>query len=332
MVVKNIIDTLHHLEIDTLLVLKTENIAYLSGFKPSSTSIIVIKDDAVLYTSKLDMEDAEDRSNIQVAEFKSLDKTLTNLKGIVGIENSMPVSIYKKIVNNHETKLTDVLESSRMIKSGSEVRYIEKSIEIAEKSMMNIEISGTENEVAADLEYHLKFNGSTGPAFDTIVASGTRSSIPHATISTNDLESPVVIDWGAVHHNYRSDITRTLIESEKQYEIFSIVMEAQKEAIKVIKPGIKASYVDQVARKVIADYGYADNFIHSTGHGLGLEVHENPTLSINSQFKLLEGMVITVEPGIYIKDKFGIRIEDDILIKNRAKVLTKIKKDITLNI
>ncbi len=172
----------------------------------------------------------------------------------------------------------------------------------------------------------MKMEGSIKPAFDTIVASGVRSSLPHSTVTSNNLEFPVVIDWGAVYNNYCSDTTRTIVKNEKQSEIFEIVLEAQKEAIKVIKPGIKASYVDKVARKVIEDYGYGDNFIHSTGHGLGLEVHEKPFISQNDEIKLQEGMVITVEPGIYIKDEFGVRIEDVVFIKKRAVLLNKIRK------
>ena len=116
--------------------------------------------------------------------------------------------------------------------------------------------------------------------------------------------------------------TRTLIKSEEEEEIISIVLESQKEAIKNIKPGVKASYIDKVARSVIEDYGYGDKFIHSTGHGVGLEVHEKPSLSSRSDEKLEKGMVVTVEPGIYLEGKFGIRVEDMVLIKNRAKVLT----------
>lgn len=321
---------MHQEEIESLIILNAENITYLAGFRPSSSSVIVIKDDEpLLFAPKLEMEDALHRSNIPVEEFKSLDEIKKILKGKVGIENTMTVSTYKKLCKDFEIKLTDIVESSRMIKSTDEVKNIQKSIDIAENSLMSIEISGNENKVAADLEYNMKSNGSTKPSFDTIVASGIRSSLPHATVSSNELESPVVIDWGAIYNNYCSDITRTVLESEKQSEIFDIVLEAQKEAIKVIKPGIKASYVDKVARKVIEDYGYGNYFIHSTGHGLGLEVHENPSLSKNSDFKLQKGMIITIEPGIYIIDEFGVRIEDDILIKNRAKVLTKIKKQIS---
>jgi Xaa-Pro dipeptidase len=332
MEIENILDSMQQEGIESLIIFKPANITYLSGFPPSSMSVIVVNDDALLYTSKMEMEDTLNNSNIPVTEFKSLDDIIKDLKEPVGIEKTLPVHIYKKICNIHNTKLTDIIESKRMLKSPDEIKYIQKAIDIAEESLLNIEISGRENEVAADLEYHLKSLGSIRPAFETIVASGRRSSMPHATISSENILSPILIDWGAVYNSYSSDITRTFIENEEQSEIFNIVLEAQQEAIKVIKPGIKASYVDKVARRVIDEYGYGKNFIHSTGHGLGIEVHENPTLSINSNFKLERGMVITIEPGIYIKDKFGIRIEDDILIKNRGKVLTKLKKDLSLNI
>ena len=321
-----LIDRMHQDDLDSLIILKPENVTYLSGYKPSSISIIIIKDDAVLFTSKMEMEDALNNSTLPLKEYESFDQIKNELKGKVGIEKSMPASVYEKISHELELNITEIVESFRIIKNQDEVKDIQRAVKIAEDSLLEIKFDRTENKVAADLEYHMKSNGSIKPAFETIVASGKRSSIPHATISSNNLETPVVIDWGAVYNNYCSDITRTLIESEKESEIFNIVLEAQKEAIKVIKPGIKASYVDKVARDVIEEYGYGENFIHSTGHGLGLEVHENPAISKNSEFKLKKDMVITVEPGIYIKDQFGIRIEDDILVKNRANVLTNIKK------
>jgi len=329
MKIKHILDTMHEEEIDSLLILKPENITYLTGFKPSSSSIAIIKDNPILFTPKLEINDASQQSSIPVEELKSLDELKKVLKGIVGIENTMPVSIYKKLCNDFEIKLNDIIESSRMLKTGDEIKYIRESIKIAEKSLLNIKISGNENKVAANLEFNMKSNGSIKPAFDTIIASGVRSSLPHATITSENIEPPVVIDWGALYNNYCSDLTRTVIESEKHSEIFGIVLEAQEKAISTIKPGIKASYVDKVARNVIEDYDYGDSFIHSTGHGLGLEVHENPSISKKSDFKLQKNMVITIEPGIYIKNEFGVRIEDVILIKNRANVLSKIKKEIT---
>lgn len=322
---KRLLNLMHDHEIDSLIVFKPENITYLTNFKPSSPSICILKDDITLYTSKMEIDDAYNQANVQVEELKSLSQIKKILTGIVGIEESLPVSTYKKISNEFETQLTDIVEISRSIKSDYEIKCIEKAISIAENSLMDTDISETENKVAAELEYNMKLRGSLKPAFDTIIASGVRSSLPHATISSNKLDSPVIIDWGAMYNNYCSDITRTIVRTEKEHEIFDIVLEANKEAIKSIKPGVEASHVDNVARKVIEDYGYGDSFIHSTGHGLGLEVHEKPSISKNEDIKLQEGMIITIEPGIYIEDGFGVRIEDDILISKRAKVLTKIK-------
>jgi Xaa-Pro dipeptidase len=160
------------------------------------------------------------------------------------------------------------------------------------------------------------------------MASGARTSLPHGTPTPHEIESPVLIDWGAVYNNYSSDTTRTIIETEKQEEIFNIVLDAQKTAIKSIKPGVKSCEIDAAARDVITEYGYGDSFIHSTGHGVGLEIHESPSLSKNDEGKLEKEMVVTVEPGIYLEGEFGVRIEDMVLIKNRAIVLNKIKTKI----
>lgn len=162
------------------------------------------------------------------------------------------------------------------------MKNIESALKIAESSMMELEFSGTENDIAAQLEYNMRIKGSTKPSFDTIVASGQRSSIPHATVTSKPVESPIVIDWGAVYNNYCSDTTRTVIETEEQEEIFNIVVEAHDEAVKAIKPGVLTADVDKAARDVITEYGYGDNYIHSTGHGVGIEIHEWPNLSIKS--------------------------------------------------
>jgi Xaa-Pro dipeptidase len=190
---------------------------------------------------------------------------------------------------------------------------------------LELEFSGTEVELAAQLEYNMKINDSERASFETIVASGSRSSLPHGSPTKNNVEYPILIDWGAVYNNYSSDTTRTFIQTEKQEEIFNIVLEAQQTAIKSIKPGIKSSEIDNIAREVITEYGYGDAFIHSTGHGVGLEIHEKPSLSKNDEGILEKNMVVTVEPGIYLEGEFGIRIEDMILIKNHAKILNKTK-------
>lgn len=329
-----ILDEIHKENIDSMVVFNPKNIAYLSGFNPSSFSVLILKDEPVLLTSKMDFEDASLNTTIPLEEFKSLDEIKDYLNGTVGIEKSITLGVYRKlkISSIFEVKITDAVERLRRIKSREEVQNIGKAIDIAENAIKNIEFDfqRSENEIAAQIEYNMRIMGSKKASFDTIVASGKRSSLPHANISNKPLNMPIVIDWGATYNNYCSDTTRTLIETEKQEEIFEIVLEAQKSAIDVIKPGVKASYVDKIARDVIEEYGYGDYFLHSTGHGVGLEVHEGPSLSSNETIKLEKNMIVTVEPGIYIKGEFGVRIEDMVLIKNKAKVLNKIKNKIEL--
>ncbi|MBI4813859.1 MAG: aminopeptidase P family protein [Methanobacterium sp.] len=326
MKIDEIIQKMNQENFNSLIILKPENIAYVTGFKPSSISVLILNEEPLLLSSKLDLEEAHQKSHLPVEEFKSLDKLKKSLKeshpGKMGVEHSMTVGIYQKFCGDFQVELTDLIEQFRAIKSTDEVKKIKGAIRIAEDSFENLDFSVTEDNLAAQLEYNMRSAGSPSPSFETIVASGSRSSLPHATTTSRKVGSPVMIDWGALYQNYASDITRTIIHSEEEEKILSIVLEAQKKAIETIKPGVKASYIDKVARNVIEEYGYGDNFIHSTGHGVGLEVHEKPSLSVRSDEKLRKGMVVTVEPGIYLEGKFGVRIEDMVLIKNRAKVLT----------
>lgn len=321
---KQVIETMHDQNIDSMMVLKPENIRYLTGFRPSSSSILILKDEPVLLASKIDREDASKNSIVNLDVYKEFEEVKELLKGKIGIEKSMTVGTYKKLIGDFEVVTTDIVETSRSVKSKWEVENIENALRIAEKSLMELEFSGTEIELAAKLEYNMKINGSERASFESIMASGVRSSLPHGYPSNNTIESPVLIDWGAVYNNYSSDTTRTIVETEKQEEIFNIVLDAQKTAIKSIKPGVKSSDIDTIARDVITEYGYGDSFIHSTGHGVGLEIHEKPSLSKNDDDTLEKGMVVTVEPGIYLEGEFGVRIEDMILITNRGKVLNKI--------
>jgi Xaa-Pro dipeptidase len=322
---KKVIESMHNQNMDSMIVLKPENIRYLTGFRPSSSSILILKDEPVLLASKIDREDASKNSLVNLEVYKEFDDVKELLKGKVGIEKSMTVETFKKISGDFKTETTDIVELSRSVKSEWEVENIKKALEIAEKSLLELEFSGTEIELAAQLEYNMRINGSERASFETIMASGIRTSLPHGAPSANTVESPILIDWGAVYNNYSSDTTRTIIETEKQEEIFNIVLDAQKTAIKTIKPGVKSSDIDAAARDVITEYGYGDAFIHSTGHGVGLEIHENPSLSKKEESTLEKGMIVTVEPGIYIEGEFGVRIEDMILIKNKGTVLNKIK-------
>ena len=151
--------------------------------------------------------------------------------------------------------------------------------------------------------------------------SGPSSSLPHAVPQDKKLDQPILIDWGCIYEGYCSDNTRTIVYTEKQQEIWDIVAEAHDKAINAIKPGIKCCEVDKVARDIITEYGYGDKFIHSTGHSLGLDIHESPGFSTKDNTMIDKGMVITVEPGIYLEGEFGVRLEDTVAISNRGRII-----------
>jgi len=326
---KQVIESMHNQKIDSMMVLKPENIRYLTGFRPTSSSILILKDEPVLLASKIDHEDASKNSMVNLEVYKKFDDVKNFLEGKIGVEKSMTVETYKKLAD-FDMVTSEIIESSRAVKTSWEVENIEKALEIAEKSLLELDFEGSEIELAAKLEYNMRINGSQRPSFETIMASGARTSLPHGSPTTNNVESPILIDWGAVYNNYSSDTTRTIIETEKQEEIFNIVLDAQKTAIKAIKPGIKSCLIDNVAREVITEYGYGESFIHSTGHGVGLEIHEKPSFSKNDETELEKGMVVTVEPGIYIEGEFGVRIEDMVLVDKNSRILNKIKTKITI--
>jgi Xaa-Pro aminopeptidase len=234
----------------------------------------------------------------------------------------------------------DLVSELRRVKDENELDLMRKAADLTSLGMKIayevIKPGLKEYEVAAEVEYAMRRKGSWGTAFETIVASGARSAFPHGgggtllgggardrKIRNGDL---VVVDMGAVHQHYRSDITRTLVAgrpSAKQKKLYEIVKTAHDEAFRAIRHGVKAKDVDAAARKVITDAGYGDFFVHGLGHGVGLEVHEGPTLSSLSKDKLTSGNVVTDEPGIYIVDYGGVRVEDTVLVrKGKAEYLT----------
>jgi Xaa-Pro aminopeptidase len=185
-----------------------------------------------------------------------------------------------------------------------------------------------EYEVAAEVEYAMRKQGSSGTAFETIVASGLASAFPHGGCSDREIREGdlVVVDMGATYKFYRSDMTRTFVAgnpSAKQKKLYEVVRAAQEKAVKTMKPNVKAKDVDATARKIIADAGYGEYFVHGLGHGVGLDIHEPPTLSPDSEDVLAAGNVVTVEPGIYLVSYGGVRIEDTVLVHgNGAEKLT----------
>lgn len=234
----------------------------------------------------------------------------------------------------------DLIAGLRIIKDKSEVEKIRKAVEITDRAFEHIcnfiKPGLTEREVALELEYFMKKEGAEKNAFDFIVASGKRSSLPHGVATDKKLKVGdfITMDFGAVYQGYCSDMTRTVVLGEptaKQREIYEIVLKAQLEVIEKIKPGMTCQEADALARDIIAEAGYKENFGHSLGHGIGVEVHEGPRVSYASEEVLKVGMLITDEPGIYIPDWGGVRIEDDLLItEDGCEVLNQSPKELII--
>ncbi len=232
----------------------------------------------------------------------------------------------------------DCVLDMRQIKSAEELRRIRKAVKIAQTSFLDVlailKPGMTEVQVAAELEYRMRSAGADKPAFDTIVAFGKNSAKPHAVTGSTRIRAgkPVLFDFGGRFKGYCSDLTRTVWLgkiSARFKEIYTVCLDAQMEAISAIKAGVPAARIDQIARKVISRAGYGKYFVHSLGHGIGLDVHENPALHTRSKTILQAGMVVTVEPGIYIPGLGGVRIEDDVLVQqNSCRVLSDLPKQI----
>lgn len=231
----------------------------------------------------------------------------------------------------------EITQKVRAIKDADEIETIKNNILLSDEGFLYIlrvvKPGMTELQVAAELEYYLKSKGAEGMSFPTIVASGSRSSMPHARSSNKVILNgePVVIDFGIKKDMYCTDTTRTIFigqPSQKLKDTYNVVLEALNEGIASARAGISVGEVDRKVRSVIQRSGLGDYFIHSTGHGIGLEIHEYPYLSQWNDYELQEGMVVTIEPGVYIPGEFGIRIENMVLIgKNSCEVLTNLKTD-----
>ena len=325
--IKNILNDLKKDDFQAYMLTQFTNVEYISNYKPTSFAFCVIKDNPVIYASSMDMEIAQRDSDIEVREYESYEVMIKELRkeGIknLAIEPSLPYSTYVRFRDDFQIDSKTYVDKQRMIKTPEEIEKITKATEIAQKSFLQLDIlnnSCSEKEVAFDLVRHMIENGASKESFDTIVASGPSSSLPHAVPQEKILERPILIDWGAIYEGYCSDNTRTMVYTEKQHEIFDIVNESHDKAIKAIKPGLKCCEIDKVARDVISDYGYGDKFIHSTGHSLGLDIHETPGFSLRDDTVIEKGMVITVEPGIYLEGEFSVRLEDTIEISRKGNV------------
>lgn len=330
---KTIIENMHQKGFDAMVIGDVNNIGYLSNYFPTGNDFCLLKEDPIIFTSPMDLENSEINSTMEVKPVKSLNEVKKFLEKYekVGIEKTLPIETYQKLSGSYQLVIDDLLEKERMIKTSEEITKIKMAVEIAHESYTQLKSAIeakelSEIELSYKLSQLLRKNGASGESFESIFASGSNTSLPHSMPTHKKIESPILVDWGAKYKGYCSDTTRTTISNEKEEEIFNIVLEAYNKTIKAIKPGIKCCKLDAIARDIITEYGYGENFIHSNGHGLGLDIHEPPSLTVKDETKIENGMVITVEPGIYIKNEFGVRIEDTVHVTNKGEVIGNLSK------
>ncbi|AEM78652.1 M24 family metallopeptidase [Thermoanaerobacter wiegelii] len=343
---QNLRELMKEKDIEAFVIYKFVNVTYITGFTGDDSVALVTHDKAIFITDGRYTEQAQKEvKDFEVIEHKTgikevlkeYIKTLEIKK--LAFEENISYGQYRELKELLGIELipqANLVETLRMVKDEEEIENIKKAQNITDRAFEHllkfIKVGMTEKEVALELEYFMKKQGAEDLSFDTIVASGKRSSLPHGKASEKVIEKGdfVTIDFGCKVGGYCSDMTRTIVmgkASEKQKEIYNIVLEAQQKAIDNIRAGVTSKEADLLARSVIEEKGYGQYFSHSLGHGVGLEVHEAPSLSFKKEEILKERAIVTVEPGIYIPDFGGVRIEDMVLLKEDGVInLTKSPK------
>ncbi|MGI8316174.1 M24 family metallopeptidase [Halobacillus mangrovi] len=339
-------------ELDGLLIMSPKNRRYISGFTGSSAALLITNKEAKLVTDfRYTGQAAEQAKEFEVIEHKNpMHKEISNqveklgLKRIGFEKNHVTYNTYEQYNDELSAELVPtagLVEKLRLIKTDEEISILKDAIKIADDAFEHIlgyiKPGIKEIDVSNELEFFMRKQGATSSSFDIIVASGYRSALPHGVASEKEIQAGelVTLDFGALYKGYCSDITRTVAVGEISDElrnIYNTVLEAQLKGMEGLKAGITGIEADALTRDYIKEKGYGEYFGHSTGHGIGLDVHEGPGLSFRSDQRLEEGMVVTVEPGIYVPNVGGCRIEDDALItkEGNERLSTSTKELITL--
>ena len=344
--------TMARLEIEALLVTHLPDVRWLCGFTGSNAALAVTARKAALFTDGRYTTQAKEETRgarVVIAEKSALRECCALLETWAQRAWFDPehttvasLSLMRSGVSAKKSKGffiplgKPLVPSLRMVKDVGEVELMQKAAALGchlfEQMLPRIESGRTEVAVAAELEYEARWRGAEGMSFETIVASGERSALPHgrATRAKLPRKGFVTLDFGVILNGYCSDMTRTVHlgrASGEERAAYDAVLEAQESAVEAVKPGATCGEVDKAARDVLKKAGWGEYFTHSTGHGVGLEIHEQPRVAAGQETRLEAGMVITIEPGVYLPGKFGIRIEDMVAVtKTGHWILTPVTK------
>ena len=340
-------------DIDAVLITSDVNRRYFTGLKSTAGICLITQNKKFLLVDFRYYEKAVSIvKDLNVSELKNRNKQLEelfsfeNIKTVAVEADTLTVAEYEKLRNDFtnirfETKLlSEAINKVRSKKSEYEIECIIKAQRIAEeafeKTLTEIKVGMTERQVADILEDNMKAFGSEGISFDTIVLFGENSAMPHGEPSDTVIKEGnfLLFDFGATYNGYHSDMTRTVAigyATKRMKEIYNIVLNAQVNAIDNMKIGMTGAEIDSIARTIIKNAGYGDNFGHSLGHSVGLEIHEYPNFSPSFDKPIEKGVVMTVEPGIYLSGEFGVRIEDMVVLtENGVKNLTNSEKSLRI--
>ena len=338
-------------EVSSYLITDPFNLRYLTGFTGTTGVGLVTLEDAFFITDFRYTEQAAKQCiGYTIVENKTpifdvvADLLESNNIEVLGFEeNHVTFQQYVQLEMVLEAELIPIsgwVENLREIKDDGEIQIIKQACAIADHAFQHIltyiKPGMTEIQVANELDFFMRGQGATGVSFTTIVASGVRSALPHGVASDKVIEQGdlITLDFGCYYEGYVSDMTRTISlgePSEKLKEIYYVVLEAQEKVLAEAKPGMSGKELDDVAREYIASKGYGDAFGHSTGHGIGLDIHEGPNVSKMSEKRFVPGNVITNEPGIYLPGIGGVRIEDDMLVtETGVERLTQSPKELII--
>lgn len=345
-----LVERLRELKLDVLLVTHLPNIRYLCGFSGSSAVLLIGPEEQTLFTDPRYAIQAVEQAHCRtkIVRGRLLEGVVEPIRRAqfrtIGFErNTIAYATYEFLNEQLPAACTlqptrELVETLRMVKSPAEISLIRQAVNTTstafEKALRSLKPNMSEARFAAELDYQMRRAGAERAAFETIVASGPRSALPHASPTDNPIvrNQLLLIDMGAMQHGYASDMTRTLFlgkPSTQWRRTYQALLEAQLAAICSLRPGIRASTPDRIARNVLKSHKLHTGFTHSTGHGLGLEIHEAPRLAIKESTVLEPGMVVTIEPGVYFHASGGIRIEDTVLITpSGCEVLTPTSKQL----